>query len=532
MAQGSTQGTFGPDAVRVSNQAPGTGQGLGSLSPILGADGNPYRAPVDPLKESSSSYAAQVFKDIVTRPILDLEWTPPRVRAALNEHALGMFTLSAALIDAVTGLARVQEGLNSRTAALFGLEEVYEAAPTDTSNEVCDAWQEAWPMCRAPLGQGDVQQDMRNMALMAGFSVAEIVWDTEQTPWQPILKPWPLELLYRDPMKRQLRALTEDGPVDVNPGDGRWFVHAPTGMFRGYLNGLIRPLALPWLLYMCAARDWARFNERHGNPIFLGKVPAMADDDDKKRYQSSLIDMGSEGVAILPQGIDGQGFDLDLLEATSQSWQGFDRLLLRCESTITIAIQWQNLTTEIKEGSEAAARVHGDVKQTAIQYDDKAWADDVQMQIARPFALWNYGDAKKAPRVRRDVEALDDKVANCQALKSFSEALSLLSKSGQPVDVPALARAYRIKLPLGAEQTSAPPIYAYHLQAGIIRRDEMRAKLALPPVGGADGESFIGMQSPAVSGDGTGSSKVPGGSGDKPVEGEGSGDEEREEDAP
>lgn len=481
---------FGPEYIRAP-ALPAAG-----LSTILGADGNPYRKPIDPLKAADSSYASQVFRDLATRPMLELEWTPPRVRAALNEHALGLFTLSAALIDQITGLARVQEGLGSRTSALFGLDEVYDAAETDTSSEVVGAWQKAWPRCRAPVGEGDCAQDLRNGALMAGFSVSEIVWDTTVTPWQPSLKPWPLELLYRDPLKRQLRALTEDGPVDVTPGDGRWFVHAPTGMFRGYLNGLVRSLALPWLLYMLAARDWARFNERHGIPILLAKTPAMADDDDKKRYENSLSTMGSEAIVMLPQGTDGEGFDLDLLEATSQSWQAFDRLLLRCESTITIAIQWQNLTTEIKEGSEAAARVHGDVKQTAIEYDDRVWADDVQWQIARPFALWNFGDAEKAPRVRRDVRALDDKVQETLALKTFSEALASLQASNQPVDVEALAKAYRIKLPLGTARSSQPTIYGYHLQAKVVKRNEMRERLGLPPIPGPDGEELLGGDTP------------------------------------
>jgi phage gp29-like protein len=483
---------FGPEFTRVASQ------GLGSLSPILGPDGNPYRAPVDPLAERNGTYAAQVFKDLIPKPALELDWDPCRVRQALNEHAIGLFSSSSALIDQISGLARVQEGLNSRTGALFGLDEIYESAQSDGTNEVRDAWKLAWPTCRAPIGQGDTQQEMRNAALMAGFSVAEIVWDTEVEPWQPYLKPWPLELLYRDPIKRQLRAITEDGPVDVTPGDGRWFVHAPMGLYRGHLNGLVRPLALPWLLFMLCARDWARFNERHGQPILLAKTPAMADDDDKKRYEDQLVNMGSEAVVTLPQGIDGQGFDLDLLEATANSWQGFDRLLLRCESTITIAIQWQNLTTEVKEGSEAAARVHGDVKQTAIEYDDRVWADDVQQQIARPFALWNFGDASKAPRTRRDVEALDDKLANCQALETFSRALVSLSQTNQPVDIAALARAYRVKLPLGTARTTEPTIYGYHLQAGIVKRDEMRARLGLPPLGGTQGDELIGNVAQAL----------------------------------
>lgn len=404
---------------------------------------------------------------------------------------MGVFATSAKLIDEMTGHDRIISALGSRVGALLGLDEVYKAADEDTDGACLAAWKSAWPTCHAPIDQGDTIDLIRRQTLMAGLSVSEIVWDTNVEPWQPYLKPWPLELIVRDPVRRCLLANTEDGQVEVVPGDGRWFVHAPGGMYQGHMTGLVRALALPWLLHSLARRDWARYGERHGLPIIKAYTPAVADTADKERFESDLETMGSEAIAVLPQGLDGEGYDIKLLEAAAQTWEGFDRLIVRCESSITIAIQWQNLTTEVKEGSNAAARVHADVKQAAVTLDDRTWANDVQQQIARPFALWNFGDARKAPRTTRDLQVYEDQVAKCLALETFARAVAQFRQSGDPVDVAELAKEYRINLPMGTARMSQPQIFAYHLLAGVVRRNEMRERLGLPPVDGPDGEAFL-----------------------------------------
>lgn len=460
-------------------------------SSILDSRGNPYRIPRDPLSEAGKARASDVFRDLPISP-LEVDWTPSDIRGALTEHALGMFTHSALLIDAIIGDDRVQSALGSRIGALTGLEEIIDPSPHDAGGECAAAWKEAWKKCHAPIDQGDVIDVARRDELMAGLHVSELVWDTSGEIWQPYLKPWHLQHVYFDLGRRCLIALTEDGPVEIVPGDGRWFVHASGGIYRGYLNGLVRALALPWLLRCLARRDWARYSERHGMPLIKAMVPAVADSDDKKRFENDLVTMGTEAVVVLPQGLDGEGFDVDLLEAASQSWEGFDRLILRSENAITIAVQWQNLTTEVKEGSQAAARVHGDVKQTAVVKDDRTWADDVENQIARPFALWNYGDARRAPRTRRDVEVLEDQAAKLDCLEKFGRAVAALRQAGESVDVPALAKAYRIKLPIAKAVAEGEPIFGYHLAARMITRDEARARVGLKPLGGAQGAELLG----------------------------------------
>ena len=486
----------GPSAVRV----PASGPNSPTWAPgvVLGSDGNPYRSPRDPLPKADKSRASQVYRDLAVAPF-PLEWELPEIYAATTEHALGLFHRSGQLIDSMMGHPRIQSAIGARVGALLGLEEVYEQAEADTDGEVMQAWKQAWPLCHSPTDQGDVIGDIRRTTLLGGLHVSELVWDTEHESglWQPFLKPWSFQHLYFDFGRRQLVAISEDGPIDVVPGDGRWFVHAPDGIYRGYINALVRALSLPFFLHNCAMRDWGRFSERHGQPILKASVPTIADDADKVAFESQLVEMGSEALVILPKGLDGEGFDLTLLEAASQSWEGFDRLMLRCENAITIAVQWQNLTTEVKEGSEAAARVHGDVKQTAVCLDDRSWSNDVNDQIARPFALWNFGDARKAPKTRRDVEVLEDQGAKLTALDTFARAVTTLRAAQVPVDVVALAAAYRIKLPVQLLVADGKPtIFGYHLAAGMVKVDEARERLGLPALGGDEGSRLLGAVVP------------------------------------
>lgn len=481
------------------DRGPGLGVGttyVDSRAPpggiIVDSRGNPYTAPRDPLKGiTPATMASAVYRDL---PALYLapEWTVDEVRAALAAHVVGMFQLSAILADAIIGDDRVQASLGSRVGALLGLPVMHSGPDAD----VLAAWVAAYPRL-APSSQ---LYELRSWALLLGFGVAEVLWDTSATPWQPYLKTWHPQNIRFDWASRTLRAVSQDGEIEIIPGDGRWFVHAPYGIERGWMHGLVRALALPWLLRSFAQRDWARFSEVHGSPIRLATIPAMASEEDKALYISSLSTMGKEAVVALPQGVDGEGFGLDLLEASSQSWQGFLALIGKCDMAITLTLQWQNLAggSEVKEGSLAAARVHSDVKQSALEFDASALARDIHEQLARPFAAWNFGDAEKAPTTLYDTETQEDRTAKVATLESFARAVGGLATAGVPIDVGALGALYDIEIPTTVGSTARPPIFGYHLDAAVVRRDEMRARLGLPPIGGDIGDELLGVAPPAA----------------------------------
>lgn len=494
MAGRSSGGTLsGPGFVRpfMGGKTPSPSElaGPAGWTGLVDAQGNPWSVKDDPLKPRDEAVAVAVVRDIPVS-IVELDWAVADVRNALENHAIGLFQSSAMLSDAIVGDARVQAALGSRVGALFGLPQRFLPSPADTSGEVLAAWQGAFEQATEGPLTGNALVEVKRWAHLAGIGVAEIQWDTSVTPWQPYLKPWHLQHFYYDWPRRTLVAVTMDGPVDVTPGDGRWFVHAPHGILRGWMQGSVRALALPWLLRQLAFRDWARYSERHGMPLLKAKMPAMSRTEDKDRYVSSLSTLGTEAVVSLPQNMDGTGFDLELIEAASQSWEGFDRLIVRCDSAITLCLQWQNLTTEVKEGSFAAARVHADVKQSAVEFDEDTLARDIEWQIARPYASWNFGNAALAPRTRWDCEPLEDRKLELEVLEAFGRTCQALSQGRIEYDPAELAKRYRVR-GMSAARTTSASAKGVQLNASDIATittvDEARSSVGLPPIGGEDG---------------------------------------------
>lgn len=452
-----------------------------ALAPVYDAYGRQYQAPRPVTPERSS--ARVMYRDIPT-VTTSTEWTVDAVRSALAGHVSGSFAGSAQLCDAMVGDDRIHSALGSRVGALFGLPSVYECEDT----EVREAWRAAWERGATP----QVQADAERWVHLMGFALVEILWDTEAPVWQPYLKVWHPQFSRFDPMTRTYRVVTQDGEVECTPGGGRWLVITPHGHDRGFLFGAVRALALPWLLRNFAYRDWARYSERHGMPMIKAEVPEMASSDDKDLFVSGLRTLGQESVVRLPVNLDGSNFDVSLLEATANTWQGFLSLINKCDTAITLTLQWQNLTTEIKEGSEAAARVHADVKQTAIEFDDRTLSEAVGTQVARVFVEWNFGACRPVPVTRHDTSVTEDHEAAAKVLENLSRSVAALTSAGVQVDARALAGAYGVRLPVLPEASKKPPILDYHIQAGVLTRDEIRERLGEAPMGGVEGGELVG----------------------------------------
>jgi phage gp29-like protein len=132
--------------------------------------------------------------------------------------------------------------------------------------------------------------------------------------------------------------------------------------------------------------------------------------------------------------------------STANTWQGFQALIAKADTAITLTLQWQNLTTEIKEGSNAAARVHADVKQTAIEFDDRTLSEAIGSQVARVWVAWNFGAGRAVPVTRHDTSVTEDHEASAKVLETLARAVQALALAGVQVAVDKLAASYGIRL--------------------------------------------------------------------------------------
>ncbi len=401
--------------------------------------GNAFDPPRDPLLRPDDPLVVNRDIPIVT---VSGDWTINGIRTALAGHKLGQFAQSAMLVDDTFGDDRVQATLGSRTGALFNQAVIHKRSRRDEDGKCRRSWRRQWKTIAA---QGALSE-LKRWAIMIGLSVAEILYDTSVTPWKLTLKPWHPQYIYYRWDIRKLVANTIDGPVVIEPGAGKWFVHAPFGIYRGWIHAAVRAIADKWIIKQLAWRDRARYNERHGLPIIKAYVPAAGDAKQKENFVQSMSTMGQEAVVGLPQNVDETGYDLELLEARDRAWETFRSTIEDADRSIILTIKSQNLTTEVSEGSFAAARQHGNTEQVTLAFDDSTFAYDLHNQVARPFALFNYGDARKAPYSSWDVTPIEDYVASSRVLQAFSQAIFEMRQAGIQVNVKKLAKRFGLTL--------------------------------------------------------------------------------------
>ena len=246
-----------------------------------------------------------------------------------------------------------------------------------------------------------------------------------------LLRPWHMRFTYWDWSIRHLMAMTLDGVTPIVPGDGKWVLHAPWGALRGWMRGAIRAVVEPWLLRHFAFRDMAQFSEVHGMPIRVGETPATGDPEMRAQFERDLSGLGQGTTILLGKGVDEQfsyGFRLE--EAKDTAWEVFTALIDRCDVDIVLALLFQNLTTDVKGGSHAAASSHMDIRESGIQGDEIAWRRTVYQQIARPFAYFNFGDANLAPTTSWDVVSKAIYAENAKQFEAFGRAIEVLRRGG------------------------------------------------------------------------------------------------------
>jgi phage gp29-like protein len=409
------------------------------------------------------SGAGLIYREI---PMVTIQtsWSVSDTRAALASLTSGLFDAPAQLVDAIVGDDRVQATMGSRTGGLLGREVKFIAAnDTDEAQACLDAWREQWPT----LGTESSMSELQQWAIMMGFGPAQLVWDTSTEMWSPHVRPWHPRYSYYHWSLRRYIAMTLDGQVAIEPGDGHWLLHCPHGEYRGWMRGSVRALAQPWLIRQFGIRDWARWSERHGMPIYLARTPAAGNPVDVAAFAASMRKLGQESVVQLPQGVEKEfSYDLGLLEAKDAGWQGFQQLINQCDMSIVLALLYQNLTTEMKEGSFAAARVHADVRQSALEADARALAHTIYTQIARPFAAYNFGDADLAPRTNWDVTPVEDNLQLATTFDKIGDAIFKMGRGGKGVkDLGELLQRFNVPV-RSHDIIDIPPIQGGSMGSG------------------------------------------------------------------
>lgn len=377
-------------------------------------------APSPPSVDQSTAMRPPLVSRAMT------QWTPDDLDVAEALTACGDLRRAADLCWAMLGDGRVRAGLETRVRGLLRQDITWDKA---TDDERVTAALEADGDWYAMVSEAALYS-LCVWGLLLGVGLAQRVWEMRGDRWIGVLKPYDARHLRWDSDRRLWVVRTRDRDVDILPGDKRWVLYAPScsgtpdGDERPWMFGAWRALCRPWLGKYLSWGDWQGYNQVHATPFRTADLNETAPLD--KPGREDLAEALSEVPAALvpPPGVK----QIRLVEATAKTWDTFPASIDAASTEMAIATTGQNSSTEIVEGQDTGATLHGQVRADLIASDEQTLSTCVYA-LLRDYAEVNFGDASLAPYARWDVTPPADVKARGDAMTSLGNGLLTLVRA-------------------------------------------------------------------------------------------------------
>ena len=413
-------------------------------------------------------------------------WTPPEGRDAVDLHDTGTFFRSSVLGTDAKRHAAIMGALRQRRAPSEGLSWRFEGSSRAPGRFAVEDAETIWETGVKPF-LGEI---LDGLAMM-GFCVLHHPWRIDARGllmprvrvWQHAAITWEEE---SETGPAGFYAWTTEGKVWIEHGAGLWTVVGKGT--RPFLDGAVRAV---WSEYIGGGLAW---RDRLARSAAAGRAAPIAElregvaveDEIGKSVQKMVAQIGlPQRGGVVPNGTKVQAFSLDASDNGYFTALEADQL-----QRIALAILGQSGTLA-KDGKVYTSPLFGDVAEYLVESDVGAIEQAFTAGLAAPLIALNYPEvpARDIPRL---VGPLPD-TGEAERIKLFGDRLIALhaaieaeKKNGFIVDqerVNALADRYGVPPPrLADEVPRGAEIYQYHIAQNVVARDEVRARLALPPL--------------------------------------------------
>lgn len=432
------------------------------------------------------------------------------INAALSQYENGYFGQAARLADNMGRDDRIDGVLRSRVDALLGTDlDVLPADERKKSQKFADMlggvedtpgrWDEIF-------GPGSLSEVLRT-GIELNFAVSEIQWYVEDGIAWPRLKFWHSQFVRWDWYSESYKLITADrGEIDLpnisetTIGEGKWFIWCPFGHRYAWRRGLVRSLAPMFMRRMWNNRDLSRFLEVHGNPGKIARVPGGSDSTvANQNFFDAVANMNAEPTVLAPDGGEGKKYDVELLEATARTYQGFFEAKTDVNTDIAVLILGQPDTTEAPTGLGQNSAKGSRTVQLDRAKNDAALAVAIRNQILKPWAKINFGDYELAPRPIWRVEPAEDLSSKATTLKMLGDACTSMTAGKLPVNPRELGEEFGVPMISEEEQAANEAVAAEEAQAQLDAMAEAGGN-QLGGAPGADGKKPAPKPRPATFG--------------------------------
>lgn len=380
------------------------------------------------------------------------EWTPARIRSAAYSAEQGNLYTAVQVCEWLLTDDRIRATLNARLDALFGLEPTFEpgtgrrASRAVKALEADEDWWDAYP-----------ESELRQLVLwglLLGVAPARHGWTASAEHGGRVLpmpKFWhPQQLRWDWHTRRWTVRDDKNLELEVVAGDGEWILHTPGGAERPWTHGLWQSLARWCLLKHYAIQDWARVGEK--GALLVATAPEKATPQQRRELAADLNASGADTVVALAAG-----FDLKRVEATANTKQIYEAQVNAADAAFAILIRGSNLTTEVKEGSRAAAETQAKTGDGAkLKADAQALATTLNAQSLSWWAEFNFGDRRLAPWPKWPVESEEDKSQRATMVKTLGEGLTIFDKLGFDIDPEGVQKEFGLSFLKGRSREREP----------------------------------------------------------------------------
>ena len=323
-------------------------------------------------------------------------WTFSSVRSAIEQLVLGNFQQPTYLSRAMKMDGRYAGCVDKRTLGL--VQSPVEVNPGIEGDELAE---QAAGLVQEYLERMLPSQELRRLVENfhhLSISPATLDWNYSETVWYPALRTLNPEYTRYDTSNCQWEHQTRDGITVFKPGDGRWV------MFdfwrQGMPSGFVSTLGNAWVRLMYARGDAIEWNNKHANPKLLAITPMGAENEDlRSSFVNDIAALQNGGVIECQQDNAGYGYDVKVLPIPTQGHDSIHKEIDDAVNEITTTVLGVNLTTEVVQGSKAAAETHYGVQQELVRADATLLRDVIREQVLRPFIVANLGHGVPIPWV-------------------------------------------------------------------------------------------------------------------------------------